>query len=84
MQLYPEIEVHHADETGTLCKRAAEGKYTWVFAGRTLYLVCPQHQPAAEDDVMRPNPHSCHMRVVHSRDVAPLLALYLRETGPPA
>lgn len=86
MQLYPEVEVEHADETSTVCSRAAQGRYTWLFAGRTLYLVCPQRrrEDASEDadDVDAITcPHSSKMRVVHSRDVAPMLQLYLREAG---
>lgn len=71
MQMYPEIEVHHADETGSLLKRACdEGRYTWLFCGHTVYLVAPPL--LAGDNVPR---------VLHSgKDVAPLLFQYLRET----
>ena len=86
MQLYPEVEVEYADDTNSLAKRASDGKWTWVFAGRTLYLVGPQpgSGPCSSNgssgaDVLL-CPHSSKMRVLHSKHVAPLLATYLKES----
>ena len=76
LQLYPEIEVEHADETPNLLRRAASGKWTWLFAGRTVYLVAP---PLEEGDGGLG--HVLHtMRVMHSEHIAPLLKFYLSET----
>ena len=76
LQLYPEVEVAHADEA--FCARDIfPKKATWLFAGRTLYLVV-----AAEgDDTCATNPFSSRMRVIHSEHVAPLLHTYLQRTG---
>ncbi len=60
MQLYPEVEVEHADDSAAIFSH--QDKWTWFFAGRTLYLVAGE-------------------RIMHHKDVAPLLAVYLREVG---
>lgn len=79
MQMYPEIEVHHADDTGCLLKRSCEeGKYTWLFCGHTVYLVAP---PASSSLAAQGADHQGAPRVLYSgKDVAPLLFQYLRET----
>lgn len=67
LQLYPEVEVAHADEA---CLRDCS-RHVWLFAGRTLYLVAPSGDECAT------SPFSCRMRVLHSEHVAPLLQAYL-------
>ena len=76
MQLYPEIEVEHSDDTAALILRAKQNKWTWLFAGRTVYLVGPPLHMADKDrndaeEVM----HS--MRILHSKNIAPLVACYV-------
>ncbi len=73
MQMFPEIELDHADEAGgSLLSRAClDKKYTWLFCGHTVYMVAP---PLA----------SCGgvPRVLYSgKDVAPLLQVFWRETS---
>jgi hypothetical protein len=76
MQLYPDVEVEHADDTSSLVQRSKGGKWTWVFSGRTVYLVAPALDGgASEQDCMH------GLRILHHTDVAPLLQLYLLETG---
>lgn len=77
MQLYPDIEVHHADDAGpSLFQRAgAEAKYAWLFAGRTLYLVAPSLRGSVQGV---PSPESARI-LYASNHVAPLLSLYLKE-----
>lgn len=62
MQLYPDVEVQHADDTNCL-----GGKWMWVFSGRTVYLIAPSD--------------GGEVRIMHSKDIAPLLHKYLKETG---
>ncbi len=69
LQLYPEIEVRHADDAGDLLQRAAQGGWTWLFAGHSLYLVDPGSSPA---NGIR------GVRILHHRHVAPLLHAYLK------
>ncbi len=71
LQLYPEVEVAHADEA--CLAHVSKGRHLWLFAGRTLYLIAPKN----EDKDDETNPFSSRMRVLHSRDVAPLLKAYL-------
>jgi hypothetical protein len=78
MQLYPEIEVAHADDTGELLSRASNGKWTWVFAGHTLYLAAPPPPPSQPTaDRMRIG----RVRIMYHKDVAALLHAYLSETN---
>ena len=86
LQLYPEIEVEHADDTNALLDRAALGKWTWLFAGRTVYLVAPPEGFVCSSSAVPITPQRRlkvlrSMRILHNRDIAPLLALYLSETG---
>lgn len=89
MQLYPEIEVRHADDVGDLLHRASQGKWTWLFAGHTLYLVAPPapqgaastHQ-AKVDATAEPIHSIRNVRFLHHRHVAPLLNAYLAEQAP--
>ena len=83
LQLYPEVEVLHADDACCLIDRVVagskEGKCCrWVFAGRTLYLVVFSREKEAADDKENNCPFSSCMRVLHSRNVAPLLQAYLQ------
>ena len=90
MQLYPDIEVAHADEASLMSTCAAadigtcHNKFTWLFAGRTLYLLVLRGENCGgadeEDDGYNDTPFSSRMRVLHSRDVAPLLNAYLSST----
>lgn len=70
VQMFPEIEVRHADESGDLLARACvDRKYTWLFCGHTLYLVAPPAQ------------HSALPRVLYSgSDVGCLLRVFAGET----
>ena len=88
LQLYPEVEVLHADDSCCLTDRVIgiseggigpQGNFCcrWMFAGRTLYLVVfsrEKEDTAAEENC----PFSSCMRVLHSRNVAPLLQAYLK------
>lgn len=69
LQLYPDIEVRHADDVGDLLQRASQGKWTWLFAGHSLYLVDPGG--AGGEKSIR------DVRILHHRHVAPLLNAYL-------
>lgn len=88
MQLHPDIEVMHADDApSSLAQRAREGKFTWVFAGRTLYLVGPRKTLAGHSDedehslLCGSRPFSSCMRVLHSKDVGPMLNVYRQSMG---
>jgi hypothetical protein len=83
LQLYPEVEVEHADDTGGLVHRARCGKWTWLFAGRTVYLVAPMDEgtSGAVHQEIRDSSSAYSLRILHSRDIAPLLQAYLKETG---
>jgi hypothetical protein len=78
MQLYPDVEVQHADDSSAIISRAYSNKWSWVFAGRSLYLVGPplEHVLRAGD---RESIYG--LRIMHHRDVYPLLEAYLKETG---
>jgi hypothetical protein len=68
--MYPDVEVEFADEVcWTAMRRRVEGgKYTWLIAGRTVYMVSPR---------------SAGGKILHCEGdhVAPLLRAYLSETG---
>lgn len=81
MQLYPEVEVEHADDSSNIVARAYGKKWTWVFAGRTVYLVAP---PAHSDMGSQDEESIYHVRIMHHKDIAPLLQIYLRETSAPS
>ena len=83
MQLYPEIEVEHAEDSHAILQRASQGKWTWVFAGRTVYLVGPPPPPPPSSACL-PQEQTVMMRVWHHRDIAPLLRYYLVQTQPAA
>ena len=67
MQLHPDIEVEHVDDTSTLVRGALTGKWAWVFAGHTVYLV----EPTSDNSVYG-------LRILHHKDIAPLIQTYLR------
>lgn len=81
LQLYPEVEVAHADEACLFfASKDANTRYTWLFAGRTLYLVIilpGNDENSSSSSSSEPCPFSSRMRVLHSKDVAPLLKAYL-------
>lgn len=81
MQLYPEVEVRHADDASDLVERAQQGMFTWLFAGKTVYLICPASQTDRALDQEQQAPYSSSMRIVHSPHVAPLLRHYLDSNG---
>ena len=78
MQLYPDVEVQHADDSSAIMANAYSGKYTWVFAGRSVYLVGPPHE-----HVLRAGDRQSiyEVRIMHHKDIGPLLEAYLRESG---
>lgn len=79
LQLYPEIEVEHADDTSALVKRAREGKWTWLFAGRTVYLVAPPSIPTGERNEGEDEVVMDSTRILHGKDIGPLISFYLAE-----
>jgi hypothetical protein len=76
MQLFPDVEVEHADDSSSIVSRARSGKWTWVFAGRTVYLAAPVSNAKDISESMHET-----VRIMHHKDVAPLLEAYLRGTG---
>ncbi len=67
MQLHPDVEVEHVDDSSTLVKGALAGKWAWVFASHTVYLV----EPTKDESVYG-------LRILHHKDIAPLFQTYLK------
>lgn len=82
LQLYPEVEVRHADDASDLPARALQGACTWIFAGSTVYLACPVQEAERCAEHARQAPHSSCMRILRSKHVAPLLQHYLKTFAP--
>jgi len=76
LQLYPEIEVEHADDTSSLIERAQQKKWTWLFVGRTVHLVAP---PSEDEEDNESCLHS--MRILHSKNIAMLMAYYVSSSA---
>ena len=73
MQMYPDIDIEFADDVGASLHEGCgtKNRYTWLFAGRTVYLFSP---PSSSSSMGEP-------RVLYSEDnsISSLLQVYLAE-----
>lgn len=76
LQLYPDIELQHAEETTSMS--LISNKWTWLFAGRVVYLVGPvKNSPCSRDD----DNEFSGMRIFHAgRSISALIAAYIADT----